>query len=130
MYVKELEGRYRALVAVEDKILPRRFCVAIRKNMAAVKKEIDFFCEQRRDIATRYAVKEGNAFILENNCLTFDSEENKEGFIEEMRQLDETEIDVPVTTVEGTELDRCDLDRRYDMLSPKEEAALSWMIEY
>lgn len=131
MTYAELKNRHSNLIVIGKLTLPRKVSVAIARNIVKFEKELDVYTKQRNDIADRYAKKdEAGNYITDKDNFTFDTEENKTVFLQEMKELNETELDVPVMVFKATELDRCDEVERYAILSPIQEAAIEWMIDY
>lgn len=118
------------LVNLSNKTFPRKMSVAMARNLGEMEKEVELYNNQRKEIADLYAVKENGEFVLAGDSFTFASEEDKKAFLEEIKQLNEVDVEVDIITVDSTELDRCDEMERYDILTPREEASLSWMIKY
>lgn len=131
MTYRELQGKHEALVMVSGLTLPRKVSVAIARNLARFKKELKIYTEQDADIAGRYAARdEDGNFILDGNSYTFDTPEDREGFIRERNELNDTEAGIEVVKFDASELDRCDEVERYSILTPAQEAAIGWMVNY
>lgn len=131
MTYTELKNRHSNLILIGKMTLPRKVSVAIARNIVKFEKELDVYTKQRNDIADRYAKKdEAGNYITDNDNFTFDTEDDKTVFLQEMKELNETEIDVQVMVFKASDLDRCDEVERYAILSPVQEAAIEWMIDY
>lgn len=129
----EIVEKKDALMKVLDMTLPRKASVAITRNLENINKEINFYYDQRKDIADHYALKDetGN-FVLTGKNYTFATDSDREGFIQEIKDLNDTDIDINIIKFHSSELDKCDEDetRRYNILTPAQEISLSWMIDY
>jgi hypothetical protein len=128
----EMKRRFDILSALSDLVLPRRISVAISKNLTSLQKELEIYIKQDIDIANRYAVKDENGkFVLtEKNEHTFETEEDRKGFLSEREELNNVEIDVDVMTFDAEALATCDISERYDILTPRQEIAIDWMVDY
>lgn len=114
-----------------DKMLPRKVTTAIARNVGKLEKEVEFFEKQRFDIINRYAVKdEDGTFVIEDDKYTFASKEDEKAFLEELEQLGSTEVEVELMKFHASELERCDIVERYAVITPREELALEFMIDY
>ena len=131
MTFTELLNKHQTLMSVSDKVLPRKVAVAIARNIGKMENEVQLHYKQRADIADRFAVKDdaGN-FVLDNGNYTFKTKKDNKAFLDEINQLNEAEIDIEIMTFDEVELERCEMVERYDILTPREEATLSWMIKY
>lgn len=131
MTFNELVNKHQVLMAVSDKVLPRKATVAIARNIGGMEKDMELHYKQRADIVDRFAVKNDEGeYVLDGDNYTFASDEDRQAFLDEIKQLSETEIEVDIMTFDSAELERCEMVERYDILTPREEAALSWMIKY
>ena len=130
MTFSDLLVYHQNLLALSNKTLPRKASVAVARNIGKMEKEVELHNKQRKEIAELYAVKKDGEFVIENNSYTFSSEDDKKAFLDEVKQLNEVELDVDIITFDSAELDRCDEVDRYDILTPREETSISWMITY
>ena len=131
MKYTEIISRQQSLLNVVNLTLPRKVSVAVARNLAKIEKEITLYNNQREDIADRYAKKDeqGN-YILDGSNYTFAEDKDKEAFLQEARELNETDIDIDFMKFRAEELDRCDEVERYSIITPAQELALEWMIDY
>ena len=133
MNYAEIMEKRNSLMSVMHLTLPRKVSVAIVKNLSLFNSEIDFYNSQRNDIADRYAQKDksGN-YILEGNQYTFATMGDREDFLQEARELNETNVDIEKNIMKfyASELDKCDDSDRYNVLTPAQEISLGWMIDY
>lgn len=127
---KDITQNYESLKSVVDKVLPRKASMAIARNVVSLEAELKFYMQQKLDIAKRFAVCQNGEPVVDNGNYTFSSDEDKKSFIEEINQLNESEIDVDIMVFDASELDRCDEVSKYDSITPREEASLNWMISY
>lgn len=116
-------------LAVGNKKFPAKLAYAIVVNTTAVKGAIDTYFEQRQkkieDCANKD--KDGAPIIKEDG--TYDIPEEKLALInEELNELLEMEVEIPVTTVPFEVVEKCDRDE-FDSLTPAELFVLQFMIE-
>ncbi len=127
----EVKRKYEILGSFVDKVLPRKVTTAIARTVAKFEKELEFYDKQRADVVKRYALKnEDGTYIIENNAYTFESKDDEKAFIEEIEQLNSTEVDVEIMRFDVSELERCDIVDKYDKLTAREELALEFIIDY
>lgn len=130
MTVSEIQNRHSILITIGGLTLPRKVSYAIAKNLVELEKELKIVLSQKEDIANNYALKdEEDKFILSDDGknYTFESSEKKKKYISELEELIDTEIEVDIMTFDVSELDKCE-DDRYNILTPVQEASLSWMM--
>ena len=130
---EDILNRHAVLIKIGGKVLPRKATHAIARNIQKLEKEVEFHRKQYGDIADRYAAKDDDGnFVLDakKEKHTFASEEDAASFRLEAKELIETEVDLDIMKFKSSELDKCDENDRYDILSPLEEAAIEWMIDY
>lgn len=135
MKLKDITNRHNLLLKIGHLTLPRKVSTAIARNLVKLEKETELYNKQRLDIANRYAKKDDKGdFILtkdENvSSYTFENKENEVAFRAEVKDLNETEIDVDIMKFDAAELERCEMVERYDFLTPVQEASIEWMIDY
>ena len=131
MKFSEIMIKKQSMADVLDLILPRKVSVAIARNLTTINKEIELYNQQREDIAERYAKKDekGN-YVLNGNNYTFANDKDRQSFIEEVSELNDTDIDINIFKFNVSELDRCDESDRYNIITPSQEVSLGWMIDY
>ena len=131
MKFSEIMIKKQSMANVLDLILPRKVSVAIARNLTTINKEIELYNQQREDIAERYAKKDekGN-YVLNGNNYTFANDKDRQSFIEEVSELNDTDIDINIFKFNVSELDRCDESDRYNIITPSQEVSLGWMIDY
>ena len=131
MKFSEIMIKKQSMADVLDLILPRKVSVAIARNLTTINKEIELYNQQREDIAERYAKKDekGN-YVLNGNNYTFANDKDRQSFIEEVSELNDTDIDINIFKFNVSELDRCDESDRYNIITPSQEVSLGWMINY
>lgn len=131
MTVSEIQNRHSILITIGGLTLPRKISYAIAKNLVKLEKELKIVLAQKEDIANNYALKdEEDKFILSDDGknYTFESSDKKKEYISELEELLDTEIEVDIMTFDVSELDKCEDSDRYNILTPVQEASLSWMI--
>lgn len=128
---QEMAMKHAVLMKIGELTLPRKVSVAVARNLIMFEKEFKLSDEQKKDIAQRYADKdEKGEFIVEDNQYTFKTQEDREAFTREIKELNEVEIDLDIMTFEADELEKCEKIDRYDILTPVQEASIGWMISY
>lgn len=135
MTYAEIMNRHDLLLKIGHLTLPRKVSAAIARNLVKLEKEFELYNKQRLDIANRYAKKdEEGEFILtavgDKSAYTFNDTKDEVAFRTEAKDLDETEIDVDIMKFDAAEMERCEMVERYDFITPVQEAALGWMINY
>ena len=131
MTVSEIQNRHSILITIGGLTLPRKISYAIAKNLVKLEKELKIVLAQKEDIANNYALKdEEDKFVLSDDGknYTFESSDKKKEYISELEELLDTEIEVDIMTFDVSELDKCEDSDRYNILTPVQEASLSWMI--
>lgn len=109
--------------------LPRKVSAVIARNILKLEDELKEINKQREEIAQQYAQKgEDGKFIVDGNQYTFEDDEKKLAFLRENNELNHVKVEVNITKINRTDLDKCEEDERYDILTPVQEAALDWMI--
>lgn len=134
MKYSEIIVNRRVLMEIGKFILPRKVSVAIARNLTRLDKEMKLYGEQENDIASRYAKKDEDGKIIfkgeKKNELEFETTENLKRFQSEKKELNETEVEIEIMKFKSSELDRCEEVDRYQILTPVQEAAIEWMIDY
>lgn len=126
-----LNNRYNILMDLGNKVFPRQMNYAIAVNIMNMEEKLRPYHDQRYAIITSYAVKDENgAYVIVNNEYSFKSPEDREKCTIEVDALGQIAIDIDFVTFNVAELKKCEADPRYDLLTPIQEASLSWMIEY
>ncbi|MCC8049699.1 MAG: hypothetical protein LIP10_03435 [Clostridiales bacterium] len=128
MTFSELVRNHQYLMEVGNLVLPRKITVAIHRNLALFEKEIETMNKQRLDVVDRYVLKDekGNP-VIENKQYCFASDEDKEAYLTEQHDIDETEFDLNIVTFDESEFDRCEEVERYDIPTAVQEMKLDWM---
>ena len=116
-------------LAVGSKKLPAKLAYAIAVNTTAVSGAIETYYEQRKkkieDCANKD--KDGNVIIKDND--TYDIPDEKMASLnDELKEMNEMEVEVPITTVPFEVIEKCDRDE-FDSLTPSELFMLQFMIE-
>ncbi|MCD7764377.1 MAG: hypothetical protein LUI14_14580 [Lachnospiraceae bacterium] len=124
----ELVRNHQYLMEVGNLVLPRKITVAIHRNLALFEKEIETMNKQRLDVVNRYALKDekGNP-VIRDKQYCFASDEDKEAYLTEQHDIDETEFDLNIATFDESEFDRCEEVERYDIPTAVQEMKLDWM---
>lgn len=116
-------------LAVGNKKLPAKLGYAIAVNTTATRGAIETYFDQRQKKIEECANKddEGNPIIKEGGA--YDIPDEKMAAInDELKELLEMEVEVPITTVPFKIVEKCDRDE-FDSLTPSELFILQFMIE-
>ena len=134
MQYKNIVSLRRLLAQLGEKKLPRKFTVAIARNMSILDPIIKVINDQNIEIAKKYcklnddgevAVRNDNG----NQIIDFNSPEDGQAYIKELSELESTEEDVNLIKVSASVLDALDEDR-FDSITANEELQLACMIDY
>ena len=125
--------KYNELIAVNDiinglmdKNMPIVIGHKIQRNFKKIKEALDEFEQSRMKLVDKYANKDenGKPIIIDNR---FDIPD-KSLFDVEYNELLNVEIDIPFDTISFTALSDMEDSGKYDSLTPREQAALDFMI--
>ena len=116
-------------LAVGNKKLPAKLGYAIAVNTLAVKGAVDTYFDQKIKLIEESANKdeEGKPIIKENEAYDI-PDEKTEKLTEDLKELNEMEVEVPITVVPFKVIEKCDRDE-FDSLTPAELFVLQFMIE-
>lgn len=126
--------KYNELIAVSDiinglmdKNMPIVIGHKIQRNFKKIKEALDEFEQSRMKLVDKYANKDenGKPIIVGNR---FDIPD-KSLFDDEYNELLNAEIDIPFDTISFTAVSDMEASGKYDSLTPREQAALDFMIE-
>lgn len=116
-------------LAVGGKKLPAKFAYAIAVNTTAVKGAVETYFNESRKKFEEYANKDEDGNPIFNEEEGYDiPEEKKKALNDELKELEEMEVEVPITTVPFKIVEKCDRDE-FDSLTPSELFVLQFMIE-
>ncbi len=129
MTYEELLTRNSQLMEIGKLTLPRKVSYAIARNLVSMEAEVKIYLNQIRDIAERYVVKNENGeFKLDDSGkYVFASDEDKQNYEQELKELGETSVDFKLFSFDVKELDKCETSDRFDILTPIQEGWLYWM---
>lgn len=123
----ELIAIHKILQTVVDKNFPIVLGHKIQKNFKRINDAMQEFEQLRLKLIDKYAYKDENEKpVIINN--RFDLKD-KQAFDEEYNDLLASEIELTVDTISFTALEKMEESGRYDNLTPREQAALEFMIE-
>ena len=116
-------------LAVGNKKLPAKLGYAIAVNTAAARGAIETYFDQRRKKIEECTNKdeEGNPIIKEDGDYDI-SDEKMVALNDELKELLEMEVEVPITTVPFKVIEKCDREE-FESLTPAELFILQFMIE-
>ncbi len=115
-------------LVIRNKKLPAKLGYAIAVNTTAVKGAIETFFEQRKNKIEEYANKDEKGKIIINDDSYSIPEENREALNNELKELLEMEVEVPITTVSFETIEKCDCEK-FEPLTSSELMALQFMIK-
>ena len=112
--------------ALGGKHLPTKLSFAIAVNAEEIEKKIKVYHEERIKLAEQYAEKDpdGNPVIVDDRYVINNQAEWDKAF----KELQDTEVEVVITTVTLDDVAKCD-DPRFDALTVYEMSLLKFMIE-
>lgn len=123
----QIKSRHQALCMVAKKDLPAKLSYYIGRNILKLQEEFSCYEKMRVEIAKKFAQKDENGeFLVKDESFVFG--ENEKVFDDELKELNETEIDISFDMVSVDILDLLE-NERYDVLSPVEMVAIDFMIE-
>lgn len=116
-------------LAVGNKKLPAKLAYAIAVNTTAAKGAIETYFDQRKKKVEEFANKDkdGNPIIEDNGNYDI-PEEKLVKLNDELKEMSEIEVEVPITTVPFKVIEKCDRDE-FESLTPAELFVLQFMIE-
>lgn len=116
-------------LAVGNKKLPAKLGYAIAVNTTAVRGAIETYFDQRKKKVEECANKDkdGAPIITEDGSYDI-PDEKMVSLNEELKELSEMEVEVPITTVPFKVIEKCDRDE-FESLTPAELFVLQFMIE-
>lgn len=136
MKYSEIEKAYETLSLIQNKTFPRKIAVAIVRNMSILKPINELIERQKMDVLKKYCVckEDGSpAFMTREDGSTYvnfiDNESGKQYY----KELDEVlliEEDINIVKINSSDLDVCDSDPRFSIITPAEELSIGFMIEY
>lgn len=125
------------LSVIAQRKLPIKVGYAVSRNHGKLAAEQNIFEQKRLSMCAELADKnEAGEPIMEKNVVNGVSSENyrlsedaMKTLTENLKELQDVEIDVDIMTIKFEQLEKIDGDPRYDALSPGELRALDFMIE-
>ena len=120
------------LDSISNKKYPQKISYAITKNIINLSKEYECYITELEKIFNAYS----NNFVLDDNGnKTFDvngipivQDNVKENYFNNLNNLLNLDIEVPIYTIDDKYFDYDDSDNRYDILSPIEMIQLQNII--
>lgn len=121
--------KHQQLAEVSQLVFPRKIQVAIDHNLLMLGKELDFYNAQRKDIESRYVERDENGvFITSDNGYVFESDSDKEDYLSEIRELNNSLVDVDIMNVSTVDtIETYSSAKKYDILSEHQKSMLDWM---
>jgi galactokinase len=116
-------------LAVGNKKLPAKLAYAIAVNTTAARGAIETYFEQRRKKVEDCANKDKDGAPIVKDDGNYDIPDEKMAALnDELKELLEMEVEVPITTVPFKVIEKCDHDE-FESLTPAELFILQFMIE-
>lgn len=132
-YYNKLTKSRRPSQAIIDRVFPAKLSLTISRNVKHLEEECATYEKERGKICERLAEKkeDGSPVIVEKDGKsTYKlTDENLEILDKELAELMNTEIDIPIQTVDSSVFEQCDSSERYYTLSAREMLCLSFMIK-
>lgn len=126
---RQLLAIFNSVSGVKKKRLPVKLGYAISKNLLRMQDYATSYNNERQKIVDRYCEKDENGELRLNGAqYVFGSDEARDAYLEDMRELLEIENEVDIHMVRIGEIEKCDSDK-FDALTPDELDLLSFMIE-
>lgn len=106
--------------------IPLKLYTAVKINMEELRKPAETYTTLQADILNRYAKKDENGKpTLEDGEYAID---DREDYANEMKELLEVEIELPLQVVPQSLFERMDESDKFGALSGEEYTALSFML--
>ena len=110
---------------IGEKKLPVQLSYAISVNLAKIKPILNVYNEHRMKLVLEHARKDENGNpVIEDDCYLF---EDVAGWNQAIMELNQTEVEVDLTTVPLDVISKCD-EECFDSLSVNEITAMNFMI--
>lgn len=122
---RQIVSIFNGMTKITGKRLPVKLGFSINKNMSAMKDTAESYETERAKILDKYGEKDktGKIRIESGEYILKD----RDGFREEMEELLDIETEIPIQTVELSEIEKCDSEK-FDALSPEDLSLLEFMI--
>lgn len=129
MKLGEINRATTNLSRTAEKKLPVKVSYAIAKNVELLKKECRDLEQQRVKLCEMYADKdEEGKPIIEDGKFSFQEGEQQK-FQMEYEELLKEEAALDFHMVDAVELEKCDLNERYDVPTAEDYMAMDFMLE-
>ncbi len=116
-------------LAVGNKKLPAKLAYAIAVNTTATRGAIETYFEQRKKKVEEYANKDKDGTPIVKDDGNYDiPDEKMTALNDELKELLEIEVEIPITTVPFKVIEKCDREE-FESLTPAELFILQFMIE-
>lgn len=90
-----------AVIIGEKKSFAPEVNIALAQNSATIEKGLKGYAENRKQIAERFAAKDKNGEpLVKNNEYVFEKDEDKAGFLEEIKTLEAVEVEVEIQEID------------------------------
>lgn len=137
MKLGEAMNNAMILSVIAQRKLPIKVAYAVNRNHEKLAVEQRDFEKKRLAMCMELAEKDENGEpVMEKSVVNGNpvesyklSEDALKTLTENLRELQDVEIDVDITTVKFEQFEKIDGDPRYDALSPAELRAMEFMIE-
>lgn len=129
MKLGEINKATTNLSRTAEKKFPVKVSYAIAKNVELLKKECQDLEQQRVRLCEMYADKdEEGKPITEDGKFVFQEGEQQK-FQMEYEELLKEEVALDFNMVDAVELEKCDLNERYDVPTAEDYMAMDFMLE-
>ena len=126
--LSEIRNISERLELIEEKRMPVAIGYVISKNKKILSSERETIAKSAGEIISKYCKKdESGTPVLNGDYYTFDDEKQAKLANDEITELYNTEIEVPIQTISLDVLKKCD-ETGYDALSLKDMEAPMFMI--
>ena len=116
------------LSEIAKKKLPIRVSYIITSNIEKLNKYVESSDKKRAELIRQYGEKDENGELIigENGEVRII---NKDAFTEDLQELLDTDIDLVLDTISLSDLEKCETEDRYDLLTVEEIRYLQPMIK-
>lgn len=120
-------GNALAVIIGEKKNFAPEVNIALAQNNAAVEKGLKGYSENRKQIAERFAAKgENGELLVKNNEYVFEKDEDRAGFLEEIKSLEAVEVEVEIQEVDVAVVN----DGKHEEPTAYDLVAMEFMLKY
>lgn len=129
MKLSEVQERLQGLLKITEKKFPAKIGYAIAKNIEKLGDENKNLEQQRVKLCEMYAQKDENGKPETEEGKFIFSTEEKQKFEEEYKGLLNEEVELEIHNVDVIELQKCDLNERYDAPTAQDYMIMEFMFK-